>query len=98
MTANRVAGSAPRPSLLESAAPDGEAQRAAEQLGIGELLPWAGVAVVIQDLELARAQDLVQPLGGIPLGRARAADGDQVHVEGRERLRPRDAALVGELL
>ena len=38
-------------ALGEAAAADDDAQRAAEQLGVGQLLPRPGVAIVVEDLE-----------------------------------------------
>ena len=56
------------------------------------------VAVVVDDVEPGLAQLLVEPLGERALLRALAAEPDEVDVEGRERARPRDPLLVGELL
>src|SRR5919199_425099 len=48
---------------LDAALPDGQAQRAAEQLGVGELLAGACVAVVVERLKPARAQVAVELVG-----------------------------------
>ena len=48
---------------LERALAEREPQRHAEQLGVGELLARAGVAVVVQDVDARRPQLLVEPLG-----------------------------------
>ena len=47
---------------------------------------------------LRREQRLIQGVGGLALGRAGLAEGHQVHGEWRQRPRPGDAVLVGELL
>ena len=48
---------------LEPLATDRQAQRRAEQLGVGELRPRASVAVVVEDVEAGLAQLVVEPVG-----------------------------------
>src|SRR5690242_17631823 len=48
---------------LQRAPSERQAQRHAEQLGVGQLLARAGVAVVVEDVDAGGAQLLVQPLG-----------------------------------
>ena len=54
--------------------PDRHPQRAAEQLGVGELLARAGVAVVVEHVEARAAQLVVEPLGERALLAARLAE------------------------
>ena len=71
----------------------------AEQLGVGELAARAEVlAVVVDHVEPGVLQLAVEPLGELVLVAAGLAEADEVDVERRDRARPRDALLVGELL
>ena len=83
---------------LESSLADRQAQRAAEQLGVGELLARAALAVVVEHVEAPLAELLGEAVrhraGLLPL----LAQGHELHVPRRERPRPRDSLVVGELL
>ena len=54
-------------AVLEAAAPDDEPQGAAEQLGVGELLPRPRVALVIEGLDAGGAQVLIEAVGDLAL-------------------------------
>ena len=68
-SSGRLRALAPAPHLhldlagLQRAPPDGQPQRHAEQLGVGELRARAGVAVVVEHVEPGGAQLLVEPVG-----------------------------------
>src|SRR3954470_11494548 len=83
---------------LDAALAEREPDRAAEQLGIGELLPRARLAIVVQGVEPGGLELLVELVGCLAGGLAGLAERDQVDIERGERLRPRDAGLVRELL
>src|SRR5688572_19869732 len=95
---------APAPDLrldlagLDRTPADRQPQRAADQLRVGELRAGAEVAVVVDHVEPEGAQLLVERVRELALFRVRLAEPDQVHVERRQRTRPGDALLVGELL
>src|SRR4051812_8598307 len=84
--------------LLDAALPDREADRHAQELGVGELLPRARVAVVVDRVEAERLELLVEAVGDVSGLFAGLAERDEVDVEGGYRLRPADAGLVAELL
>src|SRR5207245_7385943 len=92
---------APPPQLhlglprLQRAPPDRDTQRTAEQLRLGELLARAGVAVVVEDVDTAAAQRLVQLLAGGALARALGADRAEMHTARRVRVRPDDGGPAG---
>src|SRR5437763_8393621 len=75
-----------------------EAQRATEQLGVGELLPRSGVAIVVEDLGPGPDQLTVQPIGRLAHSVVALAHPDQVDIPWRDRARPDDPLLVGPLL
>ena len=80
--------------------PTTSAMRNAEQLGVGELDARARVAVVVQHLDAGGGELGVQPVG---CARAHASDfcrlsGTSTTWNGRDRLRPDDAALIVVLL
>src|SRR5436190_23953299 len=84
--------------LLDAALADREADRDAEQLGVGELLARAGVAVVVDSVEAEGLQLLVEAVGDVACLFARLAQGHEVDVVGGDRFRPADAGFVAELL
>src|SRR5262245_36927552 len=84
---------------VEPALRDHDAMRNAEELRVGELHSGPRVAIVEQRLETRGAQRFVQLLGRLAHARGfLQVDGHQHHLEGRDRLRPDDAALVVVLL
>src|ERR671914_1065763 len=83
---------------LEASLADRQAQRAAEQLRVGELLPRAAVAVVVEHVEALVAEVVVKPVrhlaGLLPL----LTERHELDVERGHRAGPRDSLLVGVLL
>src|SRR5262245_60351533 len=82
------------PAVLEALLARGYAHRAADQVGVGELLPRALVAVVEEDGASAGLESGRGPFGDL-LG---AGKRHQVHVVGCDRLGPCDSELVVPLL
>src|SRR5213078_2067482 len=62
-------------SLLDAALADREADRHAEQLGVGELLPRASVAVVVDRVEAEGLELLVEAVGDVTCLFSRLAEG-----------------------
>jgi hypothetical protein len=85
-------------ALLDSALADREAQGNTEQLGVSELLPRARVAIVVHDFEARLAQLAVEAVGDLARRLALLAERHELDVPRRDRARPRDSLLVGELL
>src|SRR5882672_8038554 len=85
-------------ALGQAASADDDAQRATEQLGVGQLLAGAGVAVVVEDLRPTLAQGLVEAVGGLALGLACLGEGNELNLPRCQARGPDDAALVGSLL
>src|SRR5918998_1075665 len=83
---------------LDPALADREAQRAAEQLRVGELLPRAALAVVVEHVHGVAPELLVEPVRHLARLFARLPERDELDVEGRHGARPGDALLVSELL
>src|SRR4029453_8775985 len=85
-------------AVLERLLPDGQPDRAADQVGVGELLAGALVSVVEKD-GAPELLELGHDLGGDvrDLGLA-GGERDHVHLVWRDRGRPRDPVLVVVLL
>src|SRR5204862_3085639 len=75
-------------ALRQRPTPDRDADRAAQQLGVGELLPRAGVAIVVEDAQAGRLELLVHTVGRRSLLAALLAERDDLDVEWRDRTRP----------
>src|SRR5919109_1307773 len=87
------------PARLEPAIRHHHAVRDAEQLGIGELDSGARIAVVVQHFDPGGSELGIQ--AGTDLADTRVflqVKRHQHHLEGRDRIRPDDAALIVVLL
>src|ERR1019366_1409024 len=82
----------------ERATPDRDAQRTAERLVVGELLPRARVAIVVEGLQAGVLELPIEAVGELALLAAGLAQYHQLDVERGDRPRPRDPLLSGVLL
>src|SRR5580658_2384963 len=87
------------PARLQAALGHHQAVRDAEELGVGELDARAGVAVVVQHLDAGGSELGVQPVGDFTdTGGLLQVESNKDELEGRDRIRPDDAALIVILL